>query len=269
MTLKTESYTLTSGEVIEYPSPGAAIADYLAQVRQAAQDPTVTLGELVDLIYAEANPLLKTGIIPGRGAVTREVFDDPIYHVMIDQIAIKRIQTGTLDPEHAKLLFTMSVSEAAQKLGVSTSAVRQAIYTKRLAAQKVDGQWKLDPAAVDAYQVSNRGPTSPLEVVMGSATGISFSVLADVDLERDARGADGEVIGRFRGWSRAGVKMVRNGDNSAAFWELAPAGAETELSVDQFSARGRFEVARKVVGKKEAAEAFKEFRARLDKSAGA
>ncbi|KYF76558.1 hypothetical protein BE17_10810 [Sorangium cellulosum] len=52
----------------------------------------------------------------------------------------------------------ITVPEAARRLGVGDSAIRQAIKVGRLRAQKDGGTWYVDPDAVAAYRVSNRGP---------------------------------------------------------------------------------------------------------------
>lgn len=149
-------YTTTVGEMIDYDATPAEAA-FLARVRAAAEDPGVAEGQLVELVYGLDNPVLEAGIFPGRGAVTKAVFARPIYHVLLDLIDVKRIQHGTLDPAAAAARYTMTVTEAADRLGVHASAVRQAVQAKKIAAQKQGGTWLLDPASVDAYRVT-KGP---------------------------------------------------------------------------------------------------------------
>src|SRR5690625_3742033 len=154
-----KTHKLLSGEIVRY-SPPPEVDRYIDRLKVAANDPTVTVGELVDMVYSEENPILVRDIIPGRGVVTRQVFEDPAFHVMQDLIEQKRIQAGHLDREAAESMHTMTVQEAAERLGISESAVRQAIYAKRLAARKVGGSWRLYPGGVEAYRVSNRGPNA-------------------------------------------------------------------------------------------------------------
>jgi excisionase family DNA binding protein len=255
------TYQLVSGETLEYATPPPQVEDYLAQVRSAAQDPDVALGELVDLIYSSENPLLDSGVIPGRGVVTREAYDHPVFQIMLDQISIKRIQLGQLDIERDSERFSMSASEAAEQLGVSVSAIRQAIYSDKLAAQKKGGEWRIDPASVDAYEVSNRGPAKPLEVVMGGIPGYSLSVKCDGELVRTASGPDGETVGEFRRWSSASIKSVDKSRDTVLFWELVPGPAENEIENGRLYVRGRFKVRRKVNDKDAALEAFSRFHA--------
>lgn len=51
---------------------------------------------------------------------------------------------------------SLSVDQAALAAGVSTSAIRQAIAEKRLAAQKENGRWVIDPEALETYEPKRR-----------------------------------------------------------------------------------------------------------------
>lgn len=261
-----QTYTLLSGEVLEYENPPSEVSDYLSKVKMAAHDPDISTGELIDLIYSADNPLLETGIIPGRGVVTRDVQHHPVYQIMLDLLQQKRITEGELDRKAAESAHTMTVSEAAEKLGVSTSAVRQAIYNDRLAARKVDGQWRIYPDAVEAYQVSNRGPSPsrPLQVRMGSVEGLSCRVKMPELLE-DSSKEGGIRTGTLKRWRRVGViiggKGVQKveGRKGYTFWELAPGDKEISIEQGPFFVRGRFRVVRKVEHSREAIDAYDAF----------
>jgi len=266
-------YTLVSGETVTYDDPDPEVADYVARVREAAQDPTVSVDDLLELIYSNDNPLLESDQIPGKGMVTTEVFEDPVYKVMADQISVKRIQQGTLDPETMHDKYTVSVSDAADELGISTSAVRQAIYKDRLAAVKKGGAWKIAPSSIDAYEVSNRGPSAatgePLHVVIGSKKGVSFSVAHDGELERERQ--EGNLIyGTIRNWTHAAIKSVRkfgrNGDAIDAV-ELRPDSgleASDSISTEDLKVQGMFSVESVALDNRQANLMFKELRERIE-----
>jgi hypothetical protein len=151
-------YKLVSGETIRYSDPPPAVATFLARVRLAAQDPTVSIGQLIDLVYGPDNPLLDHTVFPGRGMVTAAVHADPIYRVMRDQIALKEAVAGTFNPADARKAYTLSVPKTSKKLGISPAAVRLAISNQKLAAVYDNGQWWIRPESVASYKVSNRGP---------------------------------------------------------------------------------------------------------------
>jgi excisionase family DNA binding protein len=147
-----------AGEVIEFPDPSPAIANYLVLATKAAHDPNVTVNDLIELIYHTKNPLLDTTILPGRALVTKAIFANPIYHVFSDLLDVKRVQLGLLDPVAAKESYTLTVTTVATQLGISESAVKLAIKEHRLAAIRDGGQWWINPNSVASYRVSNRGP---------------------------------------------------------------------------------------------------------------
>lgn len=153
-----ETYTTLAGEVLEYPHPKAETARFLARVHDATNNPAVSESSLLTLIYSKENPILDQTIFPARGAVTAAVFRNPVYHVMLDLLDHKRVQTGTLNLEREHDRYTMTVPEAAAELGITESSVRVAIKSKRLAAIKPAGSYRLDPTSVAEYEVSSRGP---------------------------------------------------------------------------------------------------------------
>lgn len=261
------TYNLLNGDTIEYAPATPAVADYLERVRAAAYDPNVNLADFVEVMYSDANPVLVAGVIPGKGYVTREVFDDPVYRVMDDLFHVKRANLGMFDPEAGHAAYTVSVTDAAAQLGVSTSAVRQAITARRLAAVKKNGQWWTSPLAIAGYRVSSRGPApapkveagaavgGPLHVVCGAAEGVGLKFWHDGEAERVDR--DGTVIEEtVTGWSRAGVFTYVKGRASARFFELAPADDEEVVQLGPLEVRGRFRIAQRVNNARKASAAF-------------
>lgn len=268
-----ERHTTIAGEVLEYPRPGPELARFLARVHAAANDPRVSEHELVELIYGRENPLLDLTIFPGRGAVTRAVFENPVYHVMLDLLDAKRVQAGTLDPERAAGRYTMTVTEAAEQLGVSTSAVRQAIERGQLASWKKGPRLHLlDPHSVATYRdhVQRRGPKPEpaLRVRMGSAAGASLRVkAAGLEVEREEKLAGGgkaidAVVPRFARVAIAYSGKRSNGSKFNHLLVLEPADDVDDLEpVDGFTVVGRFRVAEKITDPEEASKRFRSFRA--------
>lgn len=260
------THTLLSGEQIEYEA-APELADFFARAAVAAHDPTVSVGQMVELLYGEENPLLVKGVFPGRGFVTPEVLTNPAYRVMLDLLDQKRVQAGALNLEAARAnhhAHSMSVPDAAAQLGISPSAVRQAIAGGRLRAVRRSGQHWLRPDDVAAYKVSRRGPprsTVPeLEVRIGSEDGCGLHLdVVDGDLEarREAPGSSVQA-GRVREWQRLLVKTVYKPANSVRYFELEPdTGDVQELQVGGLYVRGRFKVARKINNRTAALEAWK------------
>lgn len=216
-----ERHTTISGEVLEYPRPGPELAAFLGRVRTAAEDPRVSEGELVELIYGLENPLLDKTIFKGRGAVTTEVFANPVYHVMLDLLDAKRVQTGTLDPERAAGRYTMTVTEAAEFLGVTSSAVRQAIAAKHLDAWKKGGLHFLDPQTVETYRsrVKRRGPRAAGARGEGGGEGGRAGGADDGD---GGEGGQGEGEGELEAAGEPALRIRFGNRPGASFRVKAP-----------------------------------------------
>lgn len=259
-----ERYTTIAGEVLEYPRPDGELERFLARVVDAANDPRVSHGEMIELIYGTENPLLKQGMFRGRGAVTKEVFATPTYHVMLDLLDQKRVQTGALDVKKAMARFTLTVSEAAKRLDVTTSAVRQAIQAKRLSAVKKGGRYLLDPRAVATYRdhVVRRGPKPrpALEVRMGNKPGSSFRVKArELEvLEKEPLAGGGKLlVAEVPRFERAAVAI--SGKRMNRLFVLVPADEDNSFEFEDFSIRGRYRVLEKENDAQRASERFKNF----------
>lgn len=269
-----ESHTTITGETVEYPRPTAEVARFLSRLRAAAEDPRVSENELVQLMYGRENPILDQTLLPGRGMVTTAVFADPLYRVMLDLLDAKRVQVGTLDPVRASDSYTMTVSEAAERLKMSTSAVRQAIKAGRLAAWKKGGVHMLDPHSVATYRdhVARRGPRSEreasegaepaLRVRMGNRPGASFRVKApglEVVSTTKLEGGGKVIEATVPRFARAAIAFSGKEMNRAFF--LVPADEENSFTFDAFEIRGRYRVAEKINDAVKASKAFKAFEA--------
>jgi len=155
---KTTTYTTLSGFTIEHTIPVGAIAAFMDNVRDAADDSRLGIDSMITLVYGQSNPLLDRTTFTGVGAVTPAVFANPLYHVLLDRIGRKRVQLGLLDLAATEARYTVTPEEAADQLGISVSAVRQAIERHKLPAWKRGGRIFLDPVSIATYAVSNRGP---------------------------------------------------------------------------------------------------------------
>ncbi len=251
---RTLTYELTSEQ-----------AAFLARVQQAVADPSVREDDLIALIYGPENPLLDHAMLPGRAMVTKAVFDNPLYHVLADYIGRKRVQTGSLDLEAAKALFTMTVTQAAEKLGVHVSAVHQAIQAWRLAAWKKDGQLFLNPENVEHFgetrrDVPRRGPSPQLRLRTGSVDGVTFRVKHPGELEHPQSPERHVTEGTLTSWKKVGV-LLGNSEGKFRFFELAPGGEDNEVKHGHFYLRGRFTIERKINNPRQAREAFESFEA--------
>jgi hypothetical protein len=251
------------GTVLKFDPPAPAVAAFLERVRRASEDPKVSEDQLVALIYGRDNPLLDHAMLPGHSMVTKEVFENPVYHVMCDYLGRKRVQLGTLDLAAARARFTMSVPDAAAKIGIHETAVRKAVATRRLASWRADGQIWLDPRAVAAFEVTRRGPPPRLQLRVGSAPGVSFRVKHPGALEGRTEPAANVVEGTLTAWARVGVMFsAERGDTKGQrFFVLEPGGEETELKLGDFYVKGRFTVVEKVNNSERARAAWKAFEA--------
>lgn len=257
--MKTETYKTIAGEELEYPTPTPDVAAFLSRVMAAAHDPTVSEPALTELIYGKENPVLDQTIFPGRGAVTKAVMANPVYHVMHDLLGAKRLQVGTLSP-NAFDAFTLTVSEAAKELDVTPGAVRQAIERKLLPAIKRGPTYFLDHRGVKSYRETHtkRGrPAAPaVRVRYGSKPGASFRVkFAELKhISQDGHVIDAEAP-RFE---RAAVAFSGNGKNRCFILEASKTSERFER--DGFFIEGRFKVVEQVNDPAKAAHVFKTFK---------
>lgn len=263
-----ERYTTVAGEVIEYPTPSPDVAAYLARVRDAANDPRVSESELVEFVYSKDNPVLDATLMPGRGAVTKAVFADPVYQVMHDLLYAKRLQMeGAAASSPTPPREGVSVADAARQLGMSASAVRQAIARGDLEATKVRGAHSINPASVESYRdrVTRRGPSAEpaLRVRMGNCPGKSFRVKVlgtPMRLgEKEKLEGGGFVLpGEVARFDRATISIT--GERTHRVFRLAPAETENRFEWGPFSIEGRYRVTEKLNQPDVASDAWKVIR---------
>jgi hypothetical protein len=151
------TYNCLSGHTLTYPDPPPDVAAFLERVRLATANPAVSPNQLIELIYGLENPLLDKTMLPGRAMVTQTVFDNPIYHIMRELLFRKELAAAHQTVEQVAAPYTISVKDAAKKLGITESSVRAAITARKLEAWMRNGQWYLRPESIASYKVSNRG----------------------------------------------------------------------------------------------------------------
>lgn len=252
----------------------------------AAHDPTVTEAALTELIYGKENPLLDQSIFPGRGAVTKITLANPVYHVMLDLLDAKRVQAGTLSKPAAEAAFTMTVSEAAETLGITPGAVRQALDAKRLAGVKRGPSYFLDPRSVATYRdrVVRRGPEAKHELEasivpidprsgsgktrdvlpallarIGNVEGKSFRLKVDGFTETSR--PDGHVVeGVVQSFERAAIAFA--GTEGLRMFVIEPGPDENEFAFGPFFIRGNYRVVQKINNARDAAAKWADFRSK-------
>lgn len=238
-----------NGRSIEY-EPNAAEAKFLARVLRLVDDPKTSDLELRALIYGPENPLL-TLQLQGYTFVTAEAFENPVFRVLTDLLDRKRIVSGSLDLEKARARYTMTVAQAAEELGLSPSAIRMAVTTRRLSCWMIEGEIRLDPVSVASYQVSRRGTPPKLVVACGSNDGASLRLSVEGG-ELDVTHKVGSIVhGEVKQWQALHVitGAQRAGATTYRYWKIQPGGAHERIELGELKVVGRFTVVEQRSGK--------------------
>ena len=246
------THNTINGRTIEY-EPTPVEAKFLHRVEAAVKKPSISEAELRSLIYGAENPLLEQQA--GYSFVTATAFENPVFRVLLDLLDRKRVQTGSLDPEKAAARYTLSVAEAAERLGIRDSAVRTAVLEGRLPSWTKDGQIRLAPASIDSYEVSRRGRPPRLLVTCGSKAGASMRVrIIGGELEVSSK-TGGIVDGAVNRWEKVGVitsarrKSRGVEEVTYRYWLLTPGGKQRRIELEPFKVVGRFTIAEQKNGK--------------------
>jgi hypothetical protein len=279
-------HTTLSGHTIEYDRASPKVSAFLNRLQEMVEDSSIDEQEMIGLAYSADNPILATGLFPGRGAVTREVLADPVYHVMADLLARKHFaqrgqDTGALEAEH-----TVTVPAAASELGMTEDAVRKAIAARRLPSWLRDGRHMLHPRSVKAFAALAGEPRPrrdrqdtrseaekkrdtrsanvdrTLEVKLGNTEGVSFRVSYRTELGHLERVEGNVHEGTIAdGWKKIAV-LAQSARFGLRFWILEPKGpAVHEVAVGPFFVRGRFTEQPPINNAKRAKEAWDAFEA--------
>jgi excisionase family DNA binding protein len=155
-------HKLLSGETVRLEDVHARDITFLRNLQRMATS-GLSFFELERVAIGPGSPALQ-----GWSRVTREIVNSPLYRVAADIATRAGIAEGLiLAPEHEDKRpqiptdrSLMSVTQAANTLGISRAAVHKAIQQKRLAAQRYGNVVLVDREAVARYQ-RQRGDAGP------------------------------------------------------------------------------------------------------------
>jgi excisionase family DNA binding protein len=139
-----------NGVRIEYPEPSKKMSRFLAMVSGAFEDRTVNYDTMVGLVFGHLNPLLEVSPL-GTPLVTIRAFSDPVFWVMRDMMDRKHLEEMGISPEKISREYTLTVNDAAERLKITSSAVRQLISKRRLPCWVKGGFYHLHPKFVEQY----------------------------------------------------------------------------------------------------------------------
>jgi len=259
-----------SGQEIEYPTPSPPLAKFLKRLEAMAEDSSVTENELIGVAYGSENPLLDHSLFPERGAVTKEVLAHPAYQVMTDLLARKRVQQDKVDITKLAAEFTIPLPQAAKEIGVTPSALQQAIWTRRLRAWVKTGpkgkpDYYLKPESLHTFGVT-RGPrkppaAEPLEVRIGHSPGNMLEIKHPGDLDDRKKVGHAIIEGRIPRWQRVAFRYGGGKNQKPRLAIIGPAAEDNEFTWgDEFWIRGKFEFVKRANNLKEVADLWEEFR---------
>lgn len=257
-------WTTLSGRELALPDPAGEPGTYWQRLQAAAADPAVSHEALLALVHHEDNPLLDRLLMPGSGSLTRAALESPLYRAMTDLLGRKQVQLGLLDLATAGAPYTVTLDEAAEALGLGSTAVRQAIDAYRLAGWKKGSAWFIHPESLAAYKAANYGPTTKakggerLEIRMGAdGHGESLKLkYPAAEIERES----GHVhIGSLvAGWRRVGV-LTTSGPTTR-FFAIEPGEELGVIELGGFYVKGRFRRAATENSAAKARVAWKDFK---------
>ncbi len=232
-----------NGRILTFDA-SAEVQAFLSEVAQASEDPTWTESAVRAFIFGESNPLwVGAGYSYFRG----DVLEQPAFRVALDLLDRKRIESGTLNLDAATARYSMTVSEAAEFLGIRDSAVRTAVAAFRLPCWMKNGQIFLDPATVRSYQASRRGRPPQIRITSGSDTNGRLRVCVEDD-DRKIAEPGGTESRTVETWTRVFAILDEDREQRCLFWELIPGGPERTIGRDTLLVEGRFTIVRHLTG---------------------
>lgn len=248
-----------SGHSVEYPDPDPKLEKFLKRVRALVDDRKSTEDDVVTLIYGRENPILDQTLFPERGAVTREVLDNPVYSVLTDLLARKQAAEKGLDTKQLGKRYTLTVAEAAAAAEVTPDAIRKAIGAKRLPSWKREGEYYIDPKTLAAVTFGSRKPVEPLRIFVGYLPDASLLIRHTGGQLPDGGSPGTTMETTLPKWRR--VAVLTAGHNRLRMWVLEPGPVEDEVEFHGLFVRGRFRVAEKINDSKAARLAWEGFKA--------
>jgi predicted DNA-binding protein (UPF0251 family) len=146
------TYQLLKGEVVDLGElPKNDLAYLLDLQRRAMEDE-----DYFELERSVCGP----GAYPLKGSprVTREIHQTPLFRVAEDIVDRVGIRQGVIAPDENDKMMPiegiMSASEAAERLGITRSAVIKSARSGRLKGKKIGNAWVLLQRSVESYQVA-------------------------------------------------------------------------------------------------------------------
>jgi excisionase family DNA binding protein len=148
------SHKLLSGETVPLRSIDAREAAFLTDLQKMAKT-GVSFFDIERVAIGPGSPALR-----GRSRVTPEIVSSPLYRAASDIATRAGIADGLiLAPKHQRVSgqiprdrSMMSITQAADALGVSRAAVHKAIQQKRLAARRYGNVFLVDRTDVARYK---------------------------------------------------------------------------------------------------------------------
>jgi excisionase family DNA binding protein len=260
-----QTYQTISGRTLDLTGTDPAKIAFLERFQSMAS--TSTHDEMIALGYGIDNPIMDLDAIPGRGAVTAEVIFTPAYRAMTDILFRKQMQKQSITVEELANQFTLTPAEAAERLGITVGAVRQAIDAGRLGVWMKGGRAFITPRSLATFKLSPRGPkarqarasTKPLAFCEGTREGKTLHIRFAGGPATPGEGATGgkTAEGTISPWRRVGVLTGSAG--KARFVVLTPADHEEQIAFGNFYVRGAFQVEQKINNTKAAKRAWQEF----------
>ncbi len=146
-----DSYPLLSGEIVDLRRLNPEERRFLSALKARARKKE---GDYFDLLRSVKGP----GAFPLRGGpITPEVAVSPLYRAAHDIVDRVGIEQGYLLPPGVALDVPrtgewVSMTQAAELIGVSRTAVHQALLEKRLEGLRVGNAWIIERPKALAYK---------------------------------------------------------------------------------------------------------------------
>lgn len=146
------TYRLLDGEVVDLRAlPREDMAFLLDLQRRAMED--ADYFDIERAVCGQGAYALK-----GSPRVTRELHATPLFRVAEDIAYRAGIRQGVIAPneddEMVPIEGILSVSEAAERLGITRSAIVKAARAGRLKGRKIGRSWALLERSVEGYEVA-------------------------------------------------------------------------------------------------------------------
>jgi excisionase family DNA binding protein len=146
-------YRLLNGDAVDIELLPKEDLAFLLDLQRRAMEGQDYFSLAFEVSGAGAYPL------KGSPRVTRDVHESPLFRVAEDIADRTGINQGALAPEEGDQLRIideiLSTREAAERLGITRSAVIKAARAGRLLGKKIGNSWALLRRSVDSYQVAS------------------------------------------------------------------------------------------------------------------